>query len=267
MRINSRVASDASTESVRYVRCHPNSDQTLQVKRDGSLMMPHSLPDGTGMGAGWFGSSLLSPTEHTTYELRFPSELVLDFLQWTSQNRRLVLKMMVLAILKLQLPNLYKQFSPPHSRVILFLWSRWFLEELRWISNLAISESWWLWALSRTSFSWYSPLFLQLRCGWSALFTSKQRRWRSLLRRQNSIQVESPFHPARSRVVDIWWWRLWKRNWLLVIWFSHYHLSVVWPLWHWKRIAHINNWGSFHDWFVPGSWQRRLNFKASCGCR
>ena len=31
---------------------------------------------------------------------------------------------------------------------------------------------------------------------------------RSLLRRQYSIQVESPFHPARSRVVDIWWWRL-----------------------------------------------------------
>ena len=78
---NSRVAPDASTESVRNVRCHPNSDQTLQVKRDGSLMMPHSLPDGKGMGAAGFGSSLLIPTEHTTNELCFQSETGFDFFQ------------------------------------------------------------------------------------------------------------------------------------------------------------------------------------------
>ena len=78
---NSRVAPDASTESVRNVRCHPNSDQTLQVKRDGSLIMPHSLPDGKGMGGRVVWIVAAHSTEHTTYELRFPSEMVLDFLQ------------------------------------------------------------------------------------------------------------------------------------------------------------------------------------------
>ena len=58
---------------------YSHRDQTIRVRRDGSLIMPHSLPDGTGIGAGWFGSSLPIPTEHTTNELRFPLEMVLDF--------------------------------------------------------------------------------------------------------------------------------------------------------------------------------------------
>ena len=102
---------------------YPYSDQTVQVKRDGSLIMPHSLPDGTGMGAAGFGSSQLIPTEHATYELCFPSEAGLDFF---NEHRRTNVWWELRWFLQhlSQLTNPYKQFSPNQSLVILLLRSR-----------------------------------------------------------------------------------------------------------------------------------------------
>ena len=71
------------------------SQLTVQVKRDGSLIMPHSFARWDRHGTAGFGSSLLIPTEYTTHELCFPSDAGIGLFQWTSQNRHLVVIAMV----------------------------------------------------------------------------------------------------------------------------------------------------------------------------